>query len=89
MGDATEIRMGNIDFRKGLAMTKKPYNVVLKEALNQPANENCELSTDEIQRAIAAITQGLAGPMSNDERLMLVSDRSELRATLKKRTDGK
>jgi len=40
------------------------------------------MTTQEIQTAIADITQQLKGPMSNIERRLLVEDRKDLRVQL-------
>lgn len=65
-------------------MSKNPtYNDVLKEALESPSITNCNLSREAIEKAIADISQQLRGVMSTGERLVLVADRAELRATLK------
>jgi hypothetical protein len=58
------------------------YIKVLQKALNQPAIKNCGMSRNDIVHAIAGISDQLRGPMSNEERLLLVADRSEFRATL-------
>jgi hypothetical protein len=59
------------------------YIKVLQEAMNQPAIPNCKMSQAEIEEAIKNINDELRGPLSNQERLLLVADRSELRASLK------
>lgn len=64
-------------------MAKASYMKVLAESMNQPAIENCTMTFDEIKSAIEAISKRLVGPLSNAERLLLVAERSELRATLK------
>jgi hypothetical protein len=63
---------------------KKAYGRAVQEAMNQPAIEGCKASRDEIEKIIAEISEQLRGPMGNAERLLLVADRSELRATLAK-----
>jgi hypothetical protein len=67
-------------------MAKAPYNKLLQEALNQPAIKDCTMSDAELEAAIAGIGEQLKGHLSNEERLLLVADRSEFRATLKQRT---
>lgn len=69
------------------SMAKAPYIKVLAEALNQTAIPNCQMSNQELEAAIADIGEQLKGPLSNEERLLLVADRAEFRATLKKRTE--
>lgn len=59
------------------------YMKVLQETLNQPAIKNCGMTTAQINEAIGDITEQLRGPLSNQERLLLCAERSELRATLK------
>lgn len=62
----------------------KTYTDALAEALNQQPITT-SMSNQEIEGAIAHISAILKEPMSNAERLMLVADRAELRATLKQR----
>jgi len=66
-------------------MSKMTYNDALKEALNQPPIDNCGMTNQELESAIEDITEQLKGYLPNAERLMLVADRSEFRATLKQR----
>jgi hypothetical protein len=70
-------------------MAKAPYIKVLEHALDQPPIQNCSLSRAGIEERIAAICTTLRGPLTNEERLCLVADRSELRATLKTLTKEK
>jgi len=65
---------------------KSTYYDALKQALNQPAIDNCKLSNDQLASAITGITATLAGYLPDTVRLELVADRAELRATLKRRT---
>lgn len=59
------------------------YMKALDLALNQKAVNNNTMTADQIKQSIADISQTLRGPLDNNERLSLVADRAELRATLR------
>jgi len=63
-------------------MSKAPYVKVLAKALNQPPIANNKRSRAELEKAAEEISAMLKGPMCYEERLMLVADRSAIRATI-------
>ncbi len=58
------------------------YHRALEKVSKGDSDRFKHMSKEEIETAIADITAGLRGPMSDNERLMLVGDRADLRAVL-------
>ncbi len=61
------------------------YTKLLIECLSADPIKDCAMTDEQIREAILHISENLRGWLTNEDRLCLVAERAELRATLKAR----